>query len=58
MPCDSHGMCRKLARPKRFELLTSRFVGCRRGPFTSCEVVEALTRKQSCQRELQGVITA
>ena len=26
MPCDSHGKCQKLARPKRFELLTPRFV--------------------------------
>jgi hypothetical protein len=26
MPCDSHGMSQKLARPKRFELLTPRFV--------------------------------
>ncbi len=25
----------------------------RLGPITSCEVVEALTRKQSCQCELQ-----
>jgi hypothetical protein len=24
MPCDSHGISRKLARPKRFELLTPR----------------------------------
>jgi hypothetical protein len=47
-----------IARPKRFELLTPRFVVCRLGPITSCEVVEALTRKQSCQRELQGVTTA
>ena len=36
-----------MARPKRFELLTPRFVVCRLGPITSCEVVEALTRKQS-----------
>src|SRR5438270_6865626 len=28
IPCDSHGMSRKLARPKRFELLTPRFVVC------------------------------
>ena len=46
-----------MARPKRFELLTPRFVVCRLGPITSCEVLP-LTRKQSCQRELQGVITA
>src|ERR1035437_11080178 len=26
MPCDSHGMSRKLARPERFELPTPRFV--------------------------------
>ena len=26
LPCESHGMSRKLARPKRFELLTPRFV--------------------------------
>ena len=52
MPCDSHGISRKLARPERFELPTPRFVVCRRGPITSCEVVEALTRKQGCQREL------
>ncbi len=25
MPCDSHGMSRKLARPKRSELMTPRF---------------------------------
>jgi len=37
-------------------LKTPRFVVCRLGPITSCEVVEALTRKQGCQRELQGVI--
>jgi len=58
MPCDSHGISRKLARPERFELPTPRFVVCRLGPITSCEVVEALTREQSCQRELQGVTTA
>jgi len=46
--------CSEMARPKRFELLTPRFVVCRLGPITTCEVVEALTRKQSCQRELQG----
>ena len=26
MPCDSHGISRKLARPERFELPTPRFV--------------------------------
>src|SRR6201985_1106371 len=26
MPCESHGNCMNLARPKRFELLTPRFV--------------------------------
>ena len=26
MPCDSHGMSQKLARPERFELPTPRFV--------------------------------
>ena len=26
LPCDSYGKCQKLARPKRFELLTPRFV--------------------------------
>src|ERR1019366_5706095 len=26
MPCESHGMSLKMARPKRFELLTPRFV--------------------------------
>src|ERR1700726_1793829 len=26
MPCEPHGNCQKLARPKRFELLTPRFV--------------------------------
>jgi len=31
-----------VARPERFELLTPRFVVCRLGPITSCEVVEAL----------------
>src|ERR1019366_10806447 len=29
MPCDSHGMSHKLARPERFELPTPRFVVCR-----------------------------
>ncbi len=32
MPCESHGKSKKLARPKRFELLTPRFVVWSRHP--------------------------
>ena len=42
MPCDSHGMSRKLARPNGFEPLTPKFVAMGE----TIEIIEVRYRKQ------------
>src|ERR1700674_2630899 len=49
MPCDSHGMSRKLARPEGFEPSTPRFVGWGGGHSLQGDVVRDMFSFRRCQ---------